>query len=77
MTPKTLTYARVFNLGNYENERIELSAELAPHEAIQTAGEELRLLVDALHERNQQARRHPTKSVREPEDDDDSDIPFR
>lgn len=32
-----VTYARLFNLGNYENERIELSDEVGPDETLEQA----------------------------------------
>lgn len=41
-------YARLRNLGNYENERVELEAQLAPDEDAHVAYEHLRELTEEL-----------------------------
>lgn len=49
MSPAKLTYAKLFNLGNYENERIEITIDLAPGVAVADAFNELRDLVEQQH----------------------------
>lgn len=45
MKVKTITYQRVKNLGNYESERLEITAEINEGEKPQEAIERLRELV--------------------------------
>ena len=49
MSPAKLTYAKLFNLGNYENERIEIMIDLAPGVEVADAFNELRDLVERQH----------------------------
>jgi hypothetical protein len=43
----TVTYAKLFNLGNYENERIELEDQVGPDETNEAALERVRQWVEA------------------------------
>jgi hypothetical protein len=46
MKIKTITYQRVKNLGNYESERLEMTAELDPSEDDEVAIAELKARVE-------------------------------
>ena len=46
MEVKTITYQRVHNLGNYESERFEMTAELDEFESPTEAAENLKELVE-------------------------------
>jgi hypothetical protein len=59
-----VVYARLFNLGNYENERIEVEAVIGADENPGAIFEELRKAADQQHEEFQAAR------VREQEERD-------
>lgn len=48
MQIKTVTYQRVKNLGNYESERLEMTAEIASDENPELSAIELKALVDRL-----------------------------
>lgn len=78
MIVKTLSYGRVYNLGNYQNERLELTMELDELDVIADAGAVLRKQIDELHEANDKARRERfgRKLQHGDDDDDDRDIPF-
>ena len=53
----TVTYARLYNLGNYENERIEVAMDIPEGADASAAYEQLRALVDAQHAAFEAARR--------------------
>ena len=42
MKTKLITYSKLFSLGNFQNEKIEVTAELEPGETAQDAVEKLR-----------------------------------
>lgn len=71
MTPKTLTYGRTFNLGNFNSERIELTVDLDAVDEIAAAGDAIRNQVHELHERNKQARLDRDVALRSLERPDD------
>ncbi|MGB6297006.1 MAG: hypothetical protein WBF90_12600 [Rivularia sp. (in: cyanobacteria)] len=48
MKVKLIVYKRIKNLGNYETEHLEMSAELAENEDVEQASRQLRRLVNNL-----------------------------
>ena len=52
MNPKTITYSKVFSLGNYENEKIGVEIELQPGEDPQVAIQQARNFVEFNHKVN-------------------------
>lgn len=51
---KTIRYSRLFNLGNYENEKIELEEEFASGVSDEIAISTLKKRVEAMHQRSTQ-----------------------
>ncbi len=50
MNPKTVTYQRVRNLGNYESERLEITVEIDDEDDYLEVAEELRAqVINLLH----------------------------
>lgn len=54
-----ITYARLYNLGNYENERIEVADEVGPDESPEETLRRLVAWVAKEAEELRQARRRP------------------
>lgn len=52
MNPKTVTYHKVFSLGNYENEKIGVEIELQPGDDPQIAIQQARNFVEFNHKVN-------------------------
>jgi len=50
MTVKTITYHKVFSLGNYENEKIGVEIELQPGDDVQKALNDARAFVEYNHQ---------------------------
>jgi hypothetical protein len=67
-----VNYARLYNLGNYENERIEIEADVAPDES---PAEVLRRLADWVEVnaenliKERQAKRMEARKAREQQDE--------
>lgn len=68
---QTITYARLYNLGNYENERIEVTVSVEDDDLI-AAHQKAVSAVQQIHDDLLDARR-PKKYSNQPKDDD---IPF-
>lgn len=45
---KTVTYSRINNLGDYENERLELTAEVPPGETVESVTKKLKMKVEKI-----------------------------